>query len=120
MRNIYVFGNEYIEQDSLAKRLASCIGTRLNIVYCTSPEQILDSEEKEILMLDVVKNIRKPIIIKDASQIKSSKMISLHDFDLGFFLNLMKALGIKKKIKIIGIPPKGNISEIAKEVQQWI
>lgn len=120
MRSIYVFGNEYIEQDSLAKRVAGSIGSNLNIVCCTSPEQILDSDEKEILMLDVVKNIRKPIIIKDVSQIKPNKMVSLHDFDLGFFLKLMRAMGIKKKIKIIGIPPRGNASKIAKEVQQWI
>ena len=46
--------------------------------------------------------------------------MSLHDFDLGFFLSLMKELGINKKIKIIGIPENGNIKEIADGVKACI
>ena len=54
----------------------------------------------EILILDVVKDIKKTIVISDVSQIKTRRLMSLHDFDLGFFLNLMKELGINKKIKM--------------------
>lgn len=116
MRTLYVFGNEYLKDDAFAKQVAKSLD-KVNIIPCTSPEDLLDAKEKEILILDVVKNIKKPIIIKNVSQIKERNIISLHDFDLAFFLKLMNKLGLNKKIKIIGVPSKGNIGKIAKEVE---
>ena len=120
MKTLYVFGNEYLKDDSFAAKIAKLLNKRMRIINCTSPEILLDSEEKEILILDVVKKIKKPIIIKDISRIRTNKMISLHDFDLGFFLKLMEAMGINKKIKIIGIPTDGNAGVISKEVSKWM
>ena len=81
---------------------------------------MLDSKDEELLILDVVKNIRKPAIIEDASRIMTKNIVSLHDFDLGFFLKLMNEMKINKKLKIIGVPSKGNAAKIAKEVEKWL
>jgi len=117
---LYVFGNEYLKNDSFAKKISKIIANKIKVVLCTAPEILLESNEKEIIILDVIKNIKKIIIITDISKIKTSKIISLHDFDLGFFLKLMKEMKINKKIKIIGIPCKGNAAKIAKEVEKCI
>lgn len=119
MKKIYVFGNEYLEEDKLAKEVSRHI-EGCKVVHCRSPDELLEAEEDEILILDVVKDIKKPIIIDDFSKIKTRNMLSLHDFDLGYFLKLMKEMGINKKIKIIGIPSKGDIKGIAKEVEACI
>ncbi|MBS3105223.1 hypothetical protein J4234_03135 [Candidatus Woesearchaeota archaeon] len=116
MRNLYVFGNEYLEDDNFGHKVAQHLKKKFKIVTCYSPETLLDAGEKEIIILDVVKNAEKPIIIDDISKLKTNKIISLHDFDLGFFLNLMNNMGIKRKIKIIGIPAKGNIRETTRKV----
>src|SRR3989344_2623653 len=119
MKNLYVFGNEYLEYDKFAREIAKQI-KNVNIINCRSPDELLEINDNEILILDVVKDIKKTIIINNISQIKTRKLMSLHDFDLGFFLSLMKELGINKKIKIIGIPENGDIKEIADGVKACI
>lgn len=116
MRNLYVFGNEFLEEDRKARELSSML-EGFNVVHCRSPDELLECEEDEILILDVVSGIKKPMIITDIEQIKTTKMLSLHDFDLGFFLKLMKEMGMDKKIKIIGIPPSGDLKKIKEEIK---
>lgn len=120
MKKIYVFGNEHLEDDRLPEDIGRFLSQKFKVAHCRSPDELLEAEEDEILILDVVKGIKEPIIINDIRQIKTNKMISLHDFDLGFFLNLMKEMGINKKIKIIGVPAKGSIEEIAKKAEACI
>ncbi|HLC50222.1 MAG TPA: hypothetical protein VJI97_02235 [Candidatus Nanoarchaeia archaeon] len=119
MKTLYVFGNEFLDDDKLAGIVSNNLKGNFKVERCRSPDDLLDAG-KEIVILDVVKGIKEPIIIKDISKIKSRNLMSLHDFDLGFFLKLMEGMGINKKIKIIGIPQKGNAKDIAKEVERWI
>ncbi len=120
VKKLYVFGNEHLEDDRLSADLGRLLSKKFKIVHCRSPDELLEADEDEILILDVVKGIKEPIVIKDINQIKTNKMLSLHDFDLGFFLNFMEVMGINKKIKIIGVPAKGNIKEIAKKAEALI
>jgi Ni,Fe-hydrogenase maturation factor len=115
-----VFGNEYLEEDKLSRDISEYLDGKFEIIHCRSPDELLEADEDEILILDVVKNIKEPMIIDDLAQIKVNKMMSLHDFDVGFFLNLMKEMGINKKIKIIGVPQQGNIREIKEKVETLI
>ncbi len=121
MPTIHIFGNPYLEFDSLAIKVAKNLegNKSIKIIYCNSPEILIESEENEIIILDVIKGISKISIITDISQIKTRKLTTMHDFDLGFFLHLMKELGINKKIKIIGVPESGDIEEISKEVEKY-
>jgi len=113
MKKLFVFGNEYLADDALAIQVAGKL-KGVQVIHCTSPEELLD--EDPLLILDVVKGAKKLIILDSIEAIKTRKMVSLHDMDLGFFLNLMKEMGMNKKIKIIGIPETGNVDMIAQEV----
>lgn len=117
MKKLYVFGNEYLEDDKLSREVSGYLGD-CEIIHCRSPDELLEAEEDEILILDVVKNIEEPIIIDNINQLKINKMMSLHDFDVAYFLKLMQEMGINKKIKIIGIPTKGNSKTIAEKVER--
>jgi Ni,Fe-hydrogenase maturation factor len=113
---IYCFGNEFLENDSLAKKIADDIKIEgVEFIKCSSPEEIFQEPEKEILIMDVAKGIGEPILIEDVDQLKNNNIVSLHDFDLAFFLKLMKKIGKLKKVKIIGIPMRGDKEEIKKK-----
>ncbi|MBT4823889.1 hypothetical protein HN695_00800 [Candidatus Woesearchaeota archaeon] len=121
MKTILCFGNEFIKQDSLAKEIANEINMpEIEFIMCDSPDDILEfskiSPNKEIIILDVVQNIEEPMIINNIDDLEAGKLCTLHDFDVGFFLKLMKELGQIKDIKIIGIPQTGDKEKIKKEV----
>ncbi|HII69552.1 TPA: hypothetical protein HA270_06765, partial [Candidatus Woesearchaeota archaeon] len=118
-RRIYVFGNEHLAEDFLARKVAEHLGD-VTIVNCRSPDELLDAPDETIIILDVVKGADKVIILDDVTQLRTRSPVSMHDFDLGYFLNLMKGLGMEKKIYIIGIPQAGDPKVIAEEVGRCI
>ena len=115
MKKLFVFGNEYLENDSMAVQIAKELNN-IEIVHCRNPDDLIE-EDGDLLILDVIKGAKKTRIIENIDEIKTRNILSLHDFDLGFFLKLMEELGTPKKVRIIGIPEKGNIDEIAMEVK---
>ena len=113
---LYVFGNEHLAQDSMAAQVAEFIDAE--IVHCRSPDDLLEAESP-LVILDVVKGLKEVMEIPP-EKIKTRPLVSLHDFDLGFFLGLMRELGLEKDIKIIGVPEAGDATRIAKEVEQCL
>ncbi len=115
---LLVFGNEYLKEDNMAIKIAEELKlNNIDIKRCYSVDSIFNYYDYEkIFVLDVVKNIDKATLIEDIDKIKEHALFSLHDFDLGFFLKLMKELGTLKEIKIIGIPQKGDKEEIKESV----
>ncbi|MBW3012921.1 hypothetical protein KY325_02720 [Candidatus Woesearchaeota archaeon] len=103
---IYCFGNQDIEEDKLALELADELVVKgFEFVKCTSPD-FLQTEDKVLVILDVVKDIDDVIIINDIDKIKQYNIVSTHDLDLGFHLKLLKEMGELQKLTIIGLPPR--------------
>ena len=124
MLYILTFGNPYLKDDNLAVRVADLIikdkVPGIEIVKCISPDDILNYMDKEFVIFDVVKGAEDMMIIDDIDRLKSGSIISLHDFDLGFFLKLMKETGKIEKLMIIGIPQECDIKIIKKKVKDKI
>jgi len=117
---MYVFGNEHLPEDAFALKVADHLRLQgVSIVHCTTPESLLEAEEDELIILDVVKDLAEPAVI-DPDRIRTNRMMSLHDLDVGHIIELGQAMGIIKKLKIIGVPQKGNPQKIAEQVKQWI
>ncbi|MBU2633680.1 MAG: hypothetical protein KJ674_00385 [Nanoarchaeota archaeon] len=117
MKTIYVFGNEVLDYDNLAKNIAKEIKLEnINFKPIDSLNEIFDIQESNLNILDVVKGITKTTLITDLDKIQKPNMYSLHDFDITFYLKLMKELKRVNKINIIGIPQSGDKEEIKKEV----
>ena len=119
MKTLYVFGNAYLQDDRFAQEVASLVDG-CHICHCSSPDELLDASGDEILILDVVKGISSPVLIDNVSQIKTRNLVSLHDFDVGFFLNMWEAIGEQKSIKIIGVPMSGDAQSIASQIKGWL
>ena len=61
---------------------------------------------KELVIIDTVVGIDKVMIIDNINDIELNNVYSMHDFDLGFNLKLLKKIGQLDKITIFGVPQK--------------
>jgi Ni,Fe-hydrogenase maturation factor len=118
---VLYFGNELIPSDRLAIDVVKNLEEEMKeteFFHCKSPEDLTKFESvKNLFLLDVSPNVSNVQLITDLNLLKERKMLSLHDFDLNFFFQMMLKLGKIKSIKIILIPRNGNIEEITKKVK---
>ena len=116
---ILCLGNEFILEDSLAKKIGRELKNKgfdvLNLENSYQLIENLQSDEK-IIILDVVENLDNVKFV-DIDNLSQNKILTLHDLDSCFFLKLF---GKKKDIKIIGIPQKGNFEKIKNMVLELI
>lgn len=72
------------------------------------PNENLEAEGKDLNIIDTVEGIEKVTILTedDIDKIKSEKIYSMHDFDLGYSLKLLKKMGYMNSVTIFAIPMK--------------
>jgi Ni,Fe-hydrogenase maturation factor len=110
MNKIYVLGNSLVKEDSLPVRLLPLLKKEFPNIEFIEFEPTEDfPKEKKLVILDTVINAKEVCLISDIDKIISERVVSLHDFDLGYNLKLMKKFSMIDTIKIIGLPP--NIKE---------
>ena len=121
---VLCLGNEFIKKDSLALRVALELSKELKefeFIKIKDSFELVNylQEDNELIILDVVDGLKevRGIGIED---LEDSKIMSAHDFDAGFFLKLLKELGEKKSVKIIGIPVEGNLGMIKERVAEML
>ena len=108
MRKIYIFGNPLIPEDSIPFRFID----RLKQVFPTIQFEVADpnesfppENEKNLVIIDTVKGIKKPILLNlDNFEKQAKTPISPHDYDLLFHLLLLKKMKKIDSVKVIGIP----------------
>jgi Ni,Fe-hydrogenase maturation factor len=124
MKKVLVFGNELVKSDSLALVVAREISQsgKLKDVEFKELDAVeeIQNEGKDLVILDVVQGIKKLTIITDFDQLKNSQIYTLHDFDLGMNLKLLKKLGYIETIRIIGIPMNWKKEKAIAEVKSAI
>ena len=120
MIHVLCFGNPYLKYDSLAVSIADWFSSHpvkdIEFVKCVSPDEVLNYTGTGFFILDVVKDLEEPGLFDDIGMIEVNRLVSLHDFDLGFFLRLMKETGRMDNVRIIGIPMHGSVEETGKVV----
>ncbi len=117
-RTVYVVGNLLVKKDSLPIRLIPFLRKecpKIDFVEFDPSEDFLP-DKKVVTIIDTVINIDRVQVFTDIDKIELSKAFSLHDFDLGYNLRLMKKFNMLDKVNIIGIPDaideKSAISQI--------
>ncbi|MFW6014471.1 MAG: hypothetical protein ACOCQG_04820 [Candidatus Nanoarchaeia archaeon] len=119
---VFCLGNEHITQDSYAIKLGRELEFEdVDFIECQSADEFLEKVKglKEIVVLDVAKDITDVKLVTNEN-IKSSKITTGHDFDIGFFMSLLKEMGELQKINIIAIPQKEPDKNIIKKVKSKI
>lgn len=119
-RTIYILGNPNYEQDSLPIKLLPKLQSffpSFQFIHIDPTENL--PEQEHLVLIDTILNIGEIKILteNDLDKIQSSPNYSLHDFDLGFQLKLMKKLNKVKKFTIIGLPPGYSEVKILQELK---
>ncbi len=115
---IYVLGNGFLKEDNLALRVMKSLKGSFEFNQVNTLEQIEFREE--FVIVDVVKNLHKVKLFNSLEEFEQVSSITTHDLDVAFFLNLLKDMGNIDKIRIIGVPQKGNISKIKSDVLELL
>lgn len=105
---IYVFGNPLVKEDSVPLGLLPDLKKlfpKVTFIITDPNENFPPKNEKDLVILDTVKGIKKPTLfnLDDFEKTKNTP-VSPHDYDLLFHLLLLKKLKKIDSIKIIGIP----------------
>jgi Ni,Fe-hydrogenase maturation factor len=119
--NIYVLGNPLVEEDSLPLRLLPELKKKFsNIHFIELDPTETFPEEEHFVIIDTILNTEKAVLLNNIDKIQFQTQFSLHDFDLGFNLKLMKKLGKIKDISIIGLPPQIDPKEALEQIGKII
>ena len=122
---IFVAGNLLIKEDSVALKLMPKLAKKFPQIEFIELEPTDNfPEEKFLTIIDAVEGINEIKIIEDIDKIVLQKSFSLHDFDLGTNLKLLKKAGKLEKVKIIGIPMKWKekqaLEELCKQIKKLL
>jgi Ni,Fe-hydrogenase maturation factor len=104
MKTIYVFGNPLVREDSLPLKLLDKLRKEFPSLNFKEFDTVEDLTERELNIIDAVKGIKKVELIEDIDKIVTEKIYSMHDFDLGYNLKLLKKMKMIDKVRIFGIP----------------
>jgi Ni,Fe-hydrogenase maturation factor len=117
-RKILVFGNPMLKQDSIPLLLLGRLKDRFPEFEFKEfdPNENLEREGRDICIVDTVEGIDKAMLITDIDSIKTQKIYSMHDFDLGYTLKLLKKLGYIDSVLIFGVPMKITTDEAFRQL----
>ncbi|MBU0530074.1 MAG: hypothetical protein KKC05_00195 [Nanoarchaeota archaeon] len=122
---IFVFGNPLVDQDSLPLKLITHLQESFpEIIFVElDPQENLEDIGGSPVILDTVFGIKEVKVIEDIDKLEDSPRFSMHDFDLGTNLKLLRKMGKIDSVKIIGVPPElseeealGQIYTILKDI----
>lgn len=118
MMKILVFGNPLVKEDSLPLRLMPKLAEKFPDTEFKELDAVeeIQKEGKNLVILDTVKGIKKSCII-DLNSLKLDKIYSMHDFDLGYNLKLLKKLNLIRTVRIIAVPMGINEEKAFNQVQ---
>ncbi len=103
---VLVFGNPLVPKDSMPLRLMGKLRKMFPELEFKEfdPSENLEKEGRELNIIDAVEDIKKVMLITDIDRIKLSKVYSMHDFDLGYSLKLLKKLNYIDCVRIFCVP----------------
>ena len=121
-KKIYIFGNPLLPFDSLPIKLAPRLQTVLPQFEfaIADPNENLKPVDKELVIIDTIEGISEVVVVDDIDKIQIAPLYSLHDFDLGFNLKLLKKIGELDRVKIIGVPMEGDEDKIINQLLKKI
>lgn len=118
---IYALGNPLLKEDALPLKLLPKLKEMFKDVAFKEldPSENLP-EEEHLVIIDTIINCERVCVLKEIDKIATEPRYSLHDFDLGFSLKLMKKLGKINDVTIIGVPQMIRLEDALEQIGKII
>ncbi len=119
---ILIFGNPIVKKDRVALVMAQDLRKEFPQILFKEFDAVedLQKEGQSLYIIDAVDGINDVTVITDVNFLVINKIYSVHDFDLGYYLKLLKKMDMIKQVVIFGIPI-GMKKELAlKQLKQKI
>lgn len=118
---ILLFGNPSMELDNLAIK----VGVELeregrSVRHLVDPLELLDVNLAESLILDVAVGIDDVKLIDNVDRLVLGRLCSLHDFDMAYFLKLLKQMGKLDAVRIVALPQSMSLEEALEKVRKTL
>jgi Ni,Fe-hydrogenase maturation factor len=114
---VYVFGNEYVAEDTRAIEVARELeGTLdgISFVFVDTNADVPFVDEQRVVILDTVQGTPDVALLEGGriDELILSPRGSVHDFDLAFQLRYLKRLGKLGDVAVVGIPQEGEVDHL--------
>lgn len=111
---VLVAGNPLLEYDSLPLKLLPKLKKAFPKIDFKEidPSEDLQLEGKNLIIIDSAEGIKDVVLLEDLDKILTNKIFSLHDFDLGITLKLLKKAGLIDSVKLICVPRKAKAKDV--------
>ena len=115
---IIVFGNPALPYDNLALKVGEMLRKEgFSVQHLDDPLELLKIDFARCVILDVAYGIDAARLLTDVDRLVLGRLSSLHDFDMAYFLKMMKQLGKLGAVRIIAIPQGLGAQEAAVQVR---
>jgi len=118
---LLLFGNPALPSDNLAIKVGKGLEKDGHtILHLENPLGLLELDLNDYVILDVAYGIEKVILIDDVDKLVLGRLCSLHDFDMAYFLKLLRRLGKLKKVRILAIPQGMTVTKALPAVRSLL
>ena len=119
---IYVFGNPDLQSDSLPHKIVPELKKQFPHIefIATDPNELGLAPENPWWIMDTVRGTERVTLFCDPAQIRATRRVSVHDYDLGMHLALLAKVHKNLEIRIIGIPQGMEEAQAVEEVSQLL
>ena len=121
---ILVFGNMLVEKDNLVLKLLPRLRESFPETEFKEMDGVEDlhKEGKELIILDAVDVLKGVKVfefcsLEDFDKVEVGGSCSMHDFDLGYNLKLLKKVGLIDSARVVGVGGGAGFEEIAGAIQ---
>jgi len=111
-----------VDQDSLPLKIIKPLAERFPDVEFVEldPSENIEDIGRDPVILDTALGIKNVVVLDDIDKIQESPKFSLHDFDLGTNLKLLRKLGRLDSVRIICVPAGLTEENVVKQVSEEI
>jgi len=111
-KRVLVFGNPLVEKDAICLRILPDLKKRFPEIVFVEFDAVedLEKEGSDLIILDCVEGIESVKLFSslDEFQLVQTKRVSMHDFDLGQSLELLRTMGLLQSVKVFGVPVRSS------------